>query len=150
MYRVVPASLDADKTLPPVHVYTRDGSRAAANEWWVRKLREVEGVSARVEKVRRIVAGDDDLSRKAREATAAVEERNRLLGQSLAGAVNPDAVQAVVDEGLRRLGEAPAPRIADAVVADALREVAPDWHAAIARTPEIDVVINVDEQRMSG
>ena len=48
MYRVVPATLDDDKTLPRVMVYSRDGSRAAANEWWRRKEADLEGRPARV------------------------------------------------------------------------------------------------------
>src|SRR5204862_4188004 len=40
-YVVSPRQLDQDKSLPRVHVYTRDGSRAAANLWWQRKEAEL-------------------------------------------------------------------------------------------------------------
>src|SRR5690349_5508451 len=48
---------------------TKEGSAAAANAWWRKKLVELEGDPERVEKVRRILLGEDELSCKLDELT---------------------------------------------------------------------------------
>jgi len=79
MYRVAASKLGEDKSLPGVEDYTRDGSRAAANEWWRRKEFELEGRPARVEALRRMLSPEDELRRQVRELAEKLRARDQAL-----------------------------------------------------------------------
>jgi integrase len=92
MYRISPKQLDADKTLKNlIHAYTRDGSRAAANEWWQRKQAELDGLRAEPVLGRLQTIPLDELQRLADPMTTGRQEiAARILaslGQDTAGAI---------------------------------------------------------------
>lgn len=78
-YRVRCIELDQDRTLPRVHDFSRDGSRAAANAWWERKLAELLGKPARVQTLTRMMSEEDELrQRVAQLEREAFEARKHL------------------------------------------------------------------------
>src|SRR5262245_33919614 len=83
-YRVTCAELGARAM-----VWTKEGTGKLANAWWEKKVREVEGDPARLEKVVQIFAGDDDLSRRAREAVDTRDDRDRSLQELLRQVAEP-------------------------------------------------------------
>jgi integrase len=102
-----PRQLEADRTLPAVMVYTRDGSRAAANAWWERKEDELLGRPSRVQQLARMMSPEDELRQRveqleleAAEARRQLQARddgiNRILGNILT--IHPDGT-GEVDEG---------------------------------------------------
>ncbi len=65
-------------------LFTKEGSAAQANDWWRKKLSEIEGRSARIEEFRRVAREEDELSRLYREVSDLVKERNQLRDRLLA------------------------------------------------------------------
>lgn len=90
MYRVTASKLAEDKSLPKVDGATRDGSRAAANEWWLRKLTELEGKPSRVSALVGMVLPEDDLRTRARELAEQVRRRDAGIEAVLAETLRHD------------------------------------------------------------
>src|SRR5262245_34781307 len=137
-------------------VYTKDGSAKLANAWWEKKLAELNGVPARTEIVRRIFAGEDDLSRELREREAQAERRDGALRRVFSKA-SVSFVPALLDGFARKLSETGGPPVNDALremnekgiddpsthglvalLLQALRDTRPALVASINAVPEAD------------
>jgi integrase len=134
-------------------VWTKEATAKLANAWWEKKRAELDGDPVRVEAARRILAGEDELSRKARELLQAREVRDQRLLDLLekkGGAYFLDLLEDLAyraDEMERAKGRAPdaVPQVEGMFLPPPLpiddANPAPDLLQAVARMPELDELV---------